>query len=61
MASRTSYQAWSKGLDAGTYCKYQALKRFQKSDKEFPKSSSAVKVDGHHPNMFYLYVNKNVT
>jgi len=21
MASRTSNQAWSKGLDAGTYCK----------------------------------------
>jgi len=23
MASKTSNQAWSKGLDAGTYCKYQ--------------------------------------
>jgi len=22
MASRTSKQAWSKGLDAGTHCKY---------------------------------------
>jgi hypothetical protein len=22
MASRTSNQAWSKGLDAGAYCKY---------------------------------------
>jgi len=22
MASKTSNQAWSKGLEAGTYCKY---------------------------------------
>jgi len=23
MASRTSNQAWSKSVDAGTYCKYE--------------------------------------
>ena len=28
MASRTSNQAWSKGLDAGTYCKYRGADKF---------------------------------
>jgi hypothetical protein len=51
MASRTSNQAWSKGIDAGTVLTvYSKSCRGSQIRLGIPKDLSSCEVDGHHPN-----------
>ena len=50
MALRTSNQSCSKAVDAVNVLGIVTAEGVPKLDKEFPKSSSPMKVDGHHPN-----------
>jgi hypothetical protein len=58
MASRTSNQAWSKGIDAGTVLTVHSNSRKgSQIRREIPKDLIGCEVDGRHPNNV-LFVRK---
>jgi len=59
MASRTSNQAWLKGLDAGTVLIVHSNSWRGCQIRRIPKDLISSEVDSHHPNNI-LFVNKYV-